>query len=221
MNDKLKKLAPWLVTAVLGLVLVAGGAKAAGGFSWEAVMDKVADKLASRVPDELSFGAEDGTHLTKLSVVDTLDVSSTVSISGTLNQLGSSIFTGALTSNGDTRAASLVKAGSVVTLTTSTVLTAAQICNSGVIVGAAASDAIAPFQVTLPNSTTLFADCMTTNGDRISIPYVNQSALTTTVFVAGAGGPLQASSTLQVPLGTTRILELIRTSSIGYVLEIQ
>lgn len=241
MIDKLKVYAPWLVTAVLGIVLLAGGAKAAGGFSWEVVMEKVAEKIASRIPDSFIGAAEgDGTHLRKLTVNETLDASSTVTFSGALNvggaftQVGASTFTGAITSAGtftsngslisasSTRAATVVETGSVVTLSTTTVLTAAQICNAGAIVAQPGSDSgINAFNVTMPNSSTLFADCMTTDGDVLRVPFVNQSALTGTLFIAGAGGPLQASSTLSAPLRTTRFLNLVRTSSIGYVLDIQ
>ena len=49
MKAKLKSLAPWLVAIVLGVAVVGSVAKANSGFSWEVVMDKVADKLVQQV----------------------------------------------------------------------------------------------------------------------------------------------------------------------------
>ena len=169
----------------------------------------------------VNIGADDGTHITKLTVLETLDVSGAVVFSGALTVGGATNLNAAFTTATDTRIVSLVEIGSVVTLATSTVLTADQLCNAGVIIAQPGVSTIAPFEITLPNSSTLFADCLTTNGDSLSIPFVNQSSLTSTLFVVGTGGPASASSSLSVALRDSRMIQLFRTSSIGCVLNIR
>ena len=51
MKVKKKSLAPWLVAVVLGVVLMGGIAKANNVFSWDSVMEKVADRIASKITD--------------------------------------------------------------------------------------------------------------------------------------------------------------------------
>jgi hypothetical protein len=121
--------------------------------------------------------------------------------------------TNALSTSGDTRLASMVQTGSVATVTVTTTLTAAQICDSTLIKGTAATGTPT---YTLPPTSTLFADCLTANGDMKMLGYVNGSATTGTVFAAGTGGTLLYSSSLTVAAAKGAFLRIIRDSATTY-----
>lgn len=116
---------------------------------------------------------------------------------------------------GDTRATTMVKAGSVTAKTVTTSLSAAEVCNSGLITATAATTVPT---YTFPATTTLFADCLTTNGDSITIPVANLSAVTTTILAAGAGGTAFYSSTLTLGTSDTAIITLIRNTASTYLM---
>jgi hypothetical protein len=98
---------------------------------------------------------------------------------------------------GETQLQRLVQGGTVLnassTLTTALTLTAAQVCNSSVIkVNTAATIntvAAASLDITMPATSTLFADCLNDNGDSIRFLFVNASptAASTTEMIAGTG----------------------------------
>ena len=89
--------------------------------------------------------------------------------------------------------AQLVEEGGVLTSTVAVLtLTAAQACNNNVVnqswVGVASSTGI----LNLPATSTLYADCLDSNGDLVSFLYRNteSAAASTTVVTAGTGGIL-------------------------------
>jgi len=115
-------------------------------------------------------------------------------VGGNLAVTGTTALTGALTVTGD-----LNKTGDVTdatsTLTGPLTLTAAQVCDSNVITvnsgvtTASAHNVAASLDITLPATSTLFVDCLSTEGDPRSFIFCNQSptAATTTQIVAGTG----------------------------------
>lgn len=109
---------------------------------------------------------------------------------------GTLTVTGASTLTGEIQAQRVIQGGSVTNATSSLTgpltLTAAQVCNSAVITVNTAptgSDAAASIDITLPATSTLFADCLDTNGDKASFLLVNASptAASTTEIIAGTG----------------------------------
>lgn len=111
------------------------------------------------------------------------------------------------------RAMSLVQTGSVVDFTASSTVTAAQLCDSGAFTFTATAGIPT---ITLPATTTLFADCLTTNGDSISIPVVNASSATTTLMAAGTGGTLLVSSSSTVGVSDGALLKVVRDAATTY-----
>ena len=102
----------------------------------------------------------------------------------------SGAFSTTLAVTGESNLDTLIQGGDVTTIGTSAsvTLTAAQVCNSAII-------SITPtttINVTLPATTTLFADCLTANGDTKSLLFENAAtgAATTTTIVAGTGNEL-------------------------------
>ena len=99
MKAKKKSLAPWLVAVVLGIALVSGAAKAATGFSWEVVMDKVADKIAAKIEDLGEMLGASGTRFDNgLSADSTSPVAGEVR-GTTLTITGASTLTGTSTAS--------------------------------------------------------------------------------------------------------------------------
>lgn len=112
--------------------------------------------------------------------------------------------TGDLALSGEAQLQRVVQGGTVTdassTLYIAKTLTAAQVCDSPVItvntsaattnvLGAGGVGIPASIDVTFPATSTLFADCLDTNGDSISLIFVNASptAATTTELIAGTG----------------------------------
>lgn len=87
----------------------------------------------------------------------------------------------------DADAGSVTDASS--SLTVALTLTAAQVCDSNIITVTHGALTGAGINVTLPATSTLFADCMDDNGDHVTFIYANQSTLvgSTTTIVAGSG----------------------------------
>lgn len=99
---------------------------------------------------------------------------------------------GELSVTNDLRAeGALVDGGSVTnassSLTVADTLTAAEVCNSSVIEVTPGALAASSLDITLPATTTLFADCLDTAGDSVSFFFCNESATaaSTTQIVAG------------------------------------
>jgi len=119
---------------------------------------------------------------------------------------------GALTVGGDARV-SLVSTGSVTAFTTSTSVTAAQLCDSSVFT---VTSLPASSTLTLPTTSTLFADCLTTNGDSISVSIWNLGTVSTTVMAAGTGGTLAVSSSTIIYAADGAVLDVFRDSATTY-----
>lgn len=111
----------------------------------------------------------------------------------------------------EARVGSLVEEGGVVSLTASSTLTSAQVCDSGTISMTASGDEPT---ITLPATTTLFADCLTTNGDTLYLPILNSSSVTTTLVEAGSGGTMFSTTTLGVSTGS--VLAVVRDATATY-----
>lgn len=109
------------------------------------------------------------------------------------------------------RATTMVKQGSVTTKSTSSTLTAAEVCDSGVIVGAA------NVVLTLPATTTLFADCLTTNGDSINVPVGSGSAIAGFTLAAGDGGTLVYSASTTISATKGGLLNITRNAASSYI----
>lgn len=115
--------------------------------------------------------------------------------------------TGAVTAGG---------AVGTVTLTTTTVatsaFTAAQICDNSIINYTQATGTT----YSLPATSTLFADCLLSDGQYHDVVLLNSSSATTSVIAAGTGGTLEYSSSTTVAATKSAILRIIRTSAIAY-----
>ena len=121
--------------------------------------------------------------------------------------------TGDLTSTGDTRTASLVVTGAIATFTTTSAATAANVCDNTLWT---ITPAVSAATITLPATTTLFADCMTTNGDVKMVNILNGSGTTSTVIAAGTGGTLLYSSSTTIAAGKGALLRVVRNSATTY-----
>lgn len=130
---------------------------------------------------------------------DALDVTDGISVDSTnvFDGSGNLTLTGSRTASvaGDVRLKVPVQIGTITTIASSSVdtLTAAQVCDSSVIAknsweGIASSTAI----TNLPSAASLYADCLTTNGDTIKLVFRNlhTTAASTTAITAGASTTL-------------------------------
>ena len=172
------------------------------------------------------------TNYDALDVTDGISVDSTNVFdgSGNLSLTGSRTATiaGILTGTGDVRLKVPVQSGTVTTIASSSVdtLTAAQVCDSPVIAkaswdGIASSTAI----TTLPSAATMFADCLTTNGDSIQITFRNlhTTAGSSTAITAGASSTLvgvDANSDI-INGANEALLEFIRYSATELIVVIR
>ena len=119
------------------------------------------------------------------------DVTGNITGNVTGNLTGAVVGT-TITASGETNLDSLIQGGDVTAITTSSAaytLTAANICDSSIL---NISPLGAELTVTLPSTTTLFADCLAADGDTRSFWFYNGSATaaSTTQIVAGTGGDL-------------------------------
>lgn len=112
------------------------------------------------------------------------------------------------------RAASLVQQGSIATFATSTATTAANVCDNPL--WSSASNGTNTTTLTLPATTTLFADCLTTNGDSITFSIINTDATTSTVLEAGAGGTALYESSLTIEAKKAAIVKIVRDAATTY-----
>ena len=139
---------------------------------------------------------------------------------GKLQLVSPSALTGAftlpsVTVSGDTRVQSFVQAGTIATFTVTSTATAANVCdNRHWIVTPVTSTPT----ITLPNTTTLFADCLTTNGDQITVSV--ETVTTSTILAAGTGGNADLSSTLTITADKSAFLRFIRNSATTYLLQV-
>lgn len=155
--------------------------------------------------------------------LNTVTFSGTTSVSGGFTASGGLTATGALTGSGDVRLKVPVQTGTVTAVnnTSTLTLTAAQICDSSVI--AATSSAVAT-TTTLPTANTMFGDCLTTNGDTISILFRGLGgAASTTYVVAGASTTLVGDTSGDdiIDGGNEAFITFIRASASEMVAIIQ
>lgn len=125
-------------------------------------------------------------------------VNSDAQIIGELNlpTTATGTFAGPLIATGDIRIKSPVLTGASSTLDSAatTTITAAQACDNGVVNWN--PTALTVGSTTLPTAASMYSDCLTTNGDEVTMLFRNLSSATTTIMVAGA------SSTLVYPEAT-------------------
>jgi hypothetical protein len=115
---------------------------------------------------------------------------------------GDATITGSLTVTGDLKNSGSVTDASS-TMTVNLTLTAAQVCDSNVITVTPGPLAAASLDVILPATSTLFADCLDTEGDQRSLLICNTSATaaSTTQIVAGTGIKLTEPDGQNVEIG--------------------
>ncbi len=112
------------------------------------------------------------------------------------------------------RAASFVQQGSLATFATTSAATAANVCDNPV--WNSSSNGVATTTITLPATTTLFADCLTTNGDTITFSVINTDSVTSTVLAAGSGGTALYESSLTIAAGKAAIVKVVRDATATY-----
>ena len=134
---------------------------------------------------------------------------------GTLTVTGATALSGTLAATSDVRLKVPVQSGTVTALTggATTTISAAQACDSSVITFTPSS---ANSSTTLPTAATMFADCLTTNGDSITLTFRNLAvAATTTIIAANTSSTLvgQASGDDIIDGQGEGILKFIRASA--------
>ena len=137
------------------------------------------------------------------------DVTGNITGNVTGNLTGAVVGT-TITASGETNLDSLIQGGDVTAITTSSAaytLTAANICDSSIL---NISPLGAELTVTLPSTTTLFADCLTANGD---VKEIGLSINTTsTVFAVPAGNGIVASASTTFAGDTSGTMRVVRFS---------
>jgi hypothetical protein len=103
--------------------------------------------------------------------------------------------------------------GTVASFTTNTTATAAQVCNAPAFL---VTPAPAEATITLPATTTLFTDCLSAVGDKVTFTVVNLGTVSTTLIAAGSGGTLTVSASTTVQAGDTAIVEVLRDATATY-----
>lgn len=120
--------------------------------------------------------------------------------------------------DGDTRASSFVRTGSIATFTVTSTASAANVCDNPLW---AVTPASSTPTLTLPATTTLFADCLISNGDFVDFSV--KSVNTTTILALGAGGNADVNSTstdLIITADKSFGLRLLRDSATTYLLQV-
>ena len=188
----------WLVIGILGISVIGGIAWAGGEFSWERVEERVSQLLVEKIsePFEGFLGAS-GTRFPNGISADT-----TSPIAGEVRGT-------TLTVSGESQLSTVVAGGSVYTTSTlnSTTFTAAQICDNSVIL---MTPNIPVLNLTLPATSTLYDDCLNTDGDtkEVLIRNVTTTAVTSMLLVAGTGIVSMSSPTTTAVSG-----DMIRTDN--------
>jgi hypothetical protein len=147
------------------------------------------------------------TKLTDLNITNDLVVDGATTFTGASNSAGAASFTGSL------RAAGFVQTGALATFTATSTATAANVCDSRHWVVTPASTTPT---ITMPGTSTLFADCLTTDGDVLEISV--ETVTTSTILAVGTGGNADLSSTLTISANKSAILRFIRNSATTYLL---
>lgn len=131
---------------------------------------------------------------------------------GRMQAVAPSALAGATWDFDGARIASLVRAGDVSTYTATSSVTAAEFCDSTHLQMTPASSTPT---LTLPATTTLFADCLTENGDAVDLSVTTIN--TSTILAVGAGGTLDVSSSTLLLADTSGIIRIIRDTATSYL----
>ena len=215
----LKSLAPWLVAIVLGVALVGSMARAEeSGFSWEVVMDKVAQLIAEKVENLGEMLGASGTRFENGVSAD-----STSPNAGQVRGTTLSITAG-------TSLASTTLGGANTTiaiLVPTTTITAVQICDSTYItINASTTGTGASNDLVTAGTSTLYGGCLSATGKSHTLLMQNASTTVgTSLIYAGAGIVLIASPTTTAASqdvwagGEYRRLTFTRVSDVTTTLE--
>lgn len=124
-----------------------------------------------------------------------VDGSGNITLSGATTVSGAGTFSGGSTLTGDIRIASpvLTGASSTITAAATSSVTAAQACDNGIV---NFSTTAGTGSTTLPTAASMYADCLTTTGDEVTILFRNLNSASTTILIAGT------SSTMVFPEAT-------------------
>lgn len=160
-----------------------------------------------------ALGYAEGTHLGQFTAdyIESLVELKSVAFTATGAITGTA---GATLSGADARIASLIRTGSVATFATTSAATAANVCNN--VLWSSTSNGSATTTITLPATTTLFADCLTTNGDSVSFTVINADATTSTILAAGTGGTMLYESSLTIAATKAAIVTIVRDAATTY-----
>jgi len=120
-----------------------------------------------------------------------------------------------ITATGDVRVKTPVKTGAIATFTVTSTATAANVCDNPLWT---VTPATGTPSITLPATTTLFADCLTTNGDTLSF---NVKTITTsTILAVGGGGNLDLDATATITADKSAKVTIIRDSATTYLMQV-
>lgn len=203
--EKLKSYAPWIVSFVVGLLGIGSLAAAlTGNFP---IGIENCSGCSFTVP---GAPAQEGTlGATGTRFPNGLSADATSPNPGQVRGT-------TLTVTSDSRLNSLVQTGSATTFNATSTVTSAQVCDSRVWT-LASSPGNNP-TLTLPIATSsLLADCLSTDGDKLGPISIYNISTSTYTIAAGVGGNLRwsrASTTLLS--GVQAELFIFRTSSVGY-----
>ena len=192
----------YIIAGIITLVLIAGlsmiGVKAAERFASVTInnVENLTMNVEGSVDGEGILGAS-GSRFPNGISADSTSPSAGEVRGATLTTTGAATIGGAVTIDGEVQAQRIVQGGTITsassTLTTALTLTAAQICNNSIITvddaAVAGTVAAASLDITMAATSTLFADCLDTEGDSTSFIFVNASptAASTTEMIAGTG----------------------------------
>ena len=208
------------LVGLLGIVSIVGVVSASSGSFLDLLANKMVDKLMGQEETSLLGGSltSEPTYLTysdDYQSVNSLYEYGDIEIAGTQYNTGAMNLYGDLTSSGDTRVDSLVKTGAIATFTATATASAANVCDNPLW---AVSPSGAEPTITLPATTTLFADCLTTNGDSIS--FAVKTITTSTVLAVGGGGNLDLDSSATITADKSALVRIIRDSATTYLMQI-
>lgn len=213
----LKSLVSVLTIALIGVVVLGGVniVKATGGnFSWGNVEQLVADGLLKAALSGQPILGASGTRFPN-GISANATSPSAGEVRGTTLTITGAATTGGLTASGDNRASSLIKTGSIATFTNTSTATAANVCDNPLWT---VTPVTSTPTITLPATSTLFADCLTTNGD--TVVFSVKTITTSTILVVGTGGNADLNSTLTITADKSAKITIIRDSATTYLMQV-
>lgn len=202
-----------MVFAVVATLLVVGGLRVVSAYSGAA--QNVTESGDINVYNQVSSLGAASEEV--LGSAEMPDCANNTRLGGCPTTFGNTFIDGSIEvdgvfySDGDTRAQTLVEVGALATFTASSTATAAQVCNSPHWVVTPASSTPT---ITLPATTTLFADCLTTIGDTHTISVATLT--TSTIIAIGTGGDLDLSTTATITANKSAIIRFIRLTATTY-----